>query len=88
VLGGDGNLWLEQSQANAGYGEIQAISATNGKLLETLKPFSQNSPVGGYPNDLVAGEDGTLWGVTMLFGKAPNQLTSAEGVVFSLTLTK
>jgi uncharacterized repeat protein (TIGR03803 family) len=84
VLGGDGNLWLEQSQANAGYGEIQTVSPSTGKLLHTLKPFSQTSPVGGYPNDLISAQNGSLWGVTLLFGKSPSQFDSAEGVVFSI----
>jgi hypothetical protein len=84
VLGSDGNLWMEQSGAAAGYGEILTFSPTNGSLLQTLTPFSQTSPVGGYSDDLISAADGSLWGLTTFYGEAPNG-SFGEGVVFSLT---
>jgi uncharacterized repeat protein (TIGR03803 family) len=84
VLGGDGNLWMQQSGAEAGYGEILTFSSSNGSLLQTLTPFSQTSSVGGYPSGLIAAKDGTLWGLTTLYGDAPAG-SYGEGVVFSLT---
>jgi uncharacterized repeat protein (TIGR03803 family) len=84
VLGGDGNLWMQQSGAEASYGEILTFSPTNGSLLQTLTPFSQTSSVGGYTSDLIAAKDGTLWGLTTAFGDAPTG-SYGEGVVFNLT---
>ncbi|MGO8984555.1 MAG: choice-of-anchor tandem repeat GloVer-containing protein [Terriglobales bacterium] len=84
VLGGDGNLWMEQSGAQAGYGQILTFSPTNGSLIQNLTPFSQTSSVGGYPDDLISTQGGTLWGLTMNYGQAP-QGSFGEGVVFSLT---
>ncbi len=84
VLGSDGNLWMEQSGANAGFGQILTFSPTDGSLLQTLTPFSQTSTVGGYSDDLIPGTDGSLWGLTMDYGDAPNG-SFGEGVVFSLT---
>jgi uncharacterized repeat protein (TIGR03803 family) len=84
VLGGDGNLWMEQSFAEASYGEILTFSPTTGSLLQTLTPFSQTSSVGGYPSDLISAKDGTLWGLTTSYGNAPKG-SFGEGVVFSLT---
>jgi uncharacterized repeat protein (TIGR03803 family) len=84
VLGGDGNLWMELSGAQAGAGVIESFSPSDGKVLQTLTPFSQTSKVGEYPDDLISGQDGRLWGVTMNYGQTPNNRTSAEGVVFSL----
>lgn len=84
VLGGDGNLWMEQSGAEAGYGEILTFSPTEGSLLQTLTPFSQTSSVGGYPSDLISAKGGILWGLTTSYGEAP-QGSYAEGVVFTLT---
>lgn len=83
VLGGDGNLWMEQN-GGAPYGEILAFSPTNGSLIQTLTPFSQTSPVGGYPTDLISAQGGALWGLTTFYGDAP-QGSYGEGVVFSLT---
>jgi uncharacterized repeat protein (TIGR03803 family) len=84
ALAGDGNLWMEQSQAEAGIGEIVTLSPTDGSVIQTLTPFSPTSPVGGYPDLLISSQNGTLWGLTMLFGEAPKG-TEAQGVVFSLT---
>jgi hypothetical protein len=84
VLGGDGNLWMEQSEEEAGYGEILTISPTDGSVIQSLTPFSQTSAVGGYPDDLISAANGSLWGLTMLYGEAPEG-SSGEGVVFSLT---
>ena len=83
VLGGDGNLWMEQSGAQAGYGQILTFSPANGSLIQTLTPFSQTSLVGGYPDDLISAS-GSLWGLTTFYGEAP-QGSLGEGVVFSLT---
>jgi uncharacterized repeat protein (TIGR03803 family) len=85
VLGGDGNLWIEQSGAQAGYGEIVTLSPSDGSVIQTLMPFSQTSSVGGYPDDLISAKDGTLWGLTTSYGHAP-KTSSGEGVVFRLTL--
>ncbi|MGA9355559.1 MAG: choice-of-anchor tandem repeat GloVer-containing protein [Terriglobales bacterium] len=82
VLGSDGNLWMEQSGAQAGFGQILTFSPTDGSLLQTLTPFSQTSSVGAYPDALISA-GGSLWGVTMDYGDAPNGLFG-EGVVFSL----
>jgi uncharacterized repeat protein (TIGR03803 family) len=84
VLGGDGNLWMEQSGAAAGYGQILTFSPTDGSLIETLTPFSQTSSVGGFPDDLISATGGSLWGLTSLYGDAP-QGSVGEGVVFRLT---
>jgi uncharacterized repeat protein (TIGR03803 family) len=84
VLGSDGNLWMEQSGGNAGFGQIFTFSPTDGSLLQTLTPFSQTAAVGGYSDDLIPGLDGSLWGLTMDYGDAPKG-SFGEGVVFSLT---
>jgi uncharacterized repeat protein (TIGR03803 family) len=84
VLGSDGNLWMEQSGAQAGYGQILTFSPTDGSLIQTLTPFSATSSVGGYPDDLISTAGGNLFGLTMLYGDAPKG-SSGEGVVFSLT---
>jgi hypothetical protein len=83
VLGGDGNLWMEQN-GGAPYGEILTLSPTDGSLIQSLSPFSQTSAVGGYPDDLISGAGGTLWGLATSYGDAPPG-SYGEGVVFSLT---
>jgi uncharacterized repeat protein (TIGR03803 family) len=84
VLGSDGNLWMQQSGANAGYGQILTFSPADGSLIQTLTPFSQTAAVGGFSDDLIPAADGSLWGLTMDYGNA-QQGSYAEGVVFSLT---
>ena len=84
VVGADGNLWMAQYQAQAGWGDILTISPTNGSLIQTLTPFSQASVVGGYPLELLSASDGKLWGISSLFGTAPKGYWGA-GVVFNLT---
>ena len=74
---------MEQSGAQAGYGQILTFSPANGSLIQTLTPFSQTSLVGGYPDDLISA-GGSLWGLTTFYGEAP-QGSLGEGVVFSLT---
>ena len=81
VLGSDGNFWLAIYQ---GADEIRNISATDGSIIQTLRPFSQKAAVGNYPVDLVSAKDGKLWGLSESGGKAPKGFYG-QGVVFNLT---
>jgi uncharacterized repeat protein (TIGR03803 family) len=83
LLATDGNFWIPMFNGSTGYGSIVTISPTDGSLLQTLSPFSASGPVGAYPLDLIQASDGTLWGSTDDYGKAP-QHYFGDGTVFSL----
>jgi uncharacterized repeat protein (TIGR03803 family) len=81
VLGSDGNFWITNYE---GADNILNISSTDGSVIQTLTPFSQNSAVGDCPDDLMSANDGKLWGLTECYGKAPKGYYG-QGVVFNLT---
>ncbi len=83
LLASDGNFWVSNYDGNSGYGNILAISASQGTVLRTLSPLGAASPVGAYLAGLVQSKDGKLWGSTYSYGTAP-QGQFGDGVVFSV----
>jgi len=82
LLASDGNFWMADITGDS-YGNIVEISASDGSLIQTLKPFNAKAAVGAYPMDLMQAKDGTLWGTTDSFGNA-TQGHFGDGTVFSL----
>jgi hypothetical protein len=85
ILASDGNLWVDNYNGSngEGYGDIITLSPTDGHLIQTLAPFSSFAAVGAYPSELIQASNGTLWGSTYQYGKAPlNHF--GDGTVFSL----
>ena len=83
ILASDGNLWLDNYNGDSGYGSIEVLSTTDGNLIQTLAPFSSTAAVGAYPAEVIQAADGTLWGSTYGYGKAPKN-HFGDGTVFSL----
>ena len=83
MLASDGNFWMADYNGSDAYGDIVALSPTDGTLLQTLTPFSSSSSVGAYPEVLIQAKDGTLWGSTYELGRA-SKGHFADGTVFSL----
>jgi hypothetical protein len=83
LLASDGNFWMAQYYGSDTYGNIIALSPSDGTLLQTLSPFSKSSSVGGFPVELIQAKDGTLWGSTYQYGTASTG-QFADGTVFSL----
>ena len=82
-MASDDNFWMADFNGNSGYGDIISLSSSNGTVLQTFTPFSTTAAVGAYPAGIVQAKDGTFWGTTTDFGKAPNGHFAA-GVAFSL----
>jgi hypothetical protein len=82
MLASDGNFWMAEYDREP-YGDIIALSPTDGTLLQTLSPFSPSSSVGAYPEELIQAKDGTLWGSTFELGRA-SKGHFADGTVFRL----
>jgi len=83
MLASDGNFWMADYNGSDAYGDIIALSPTDGTLLRTLSPFSSSSSVGANPEELIQAKDGTLWGSTYALGRA-SKGHFADGTVFSL----
>lgn len=83
LLASDGNFWVADLNGSTGYGDIIALSPSDGTLLQTLTPFSSSAAVGAYPLEIIQAKDGTLWGSTDSFGKFTKG-HFADGTVFSL----
>ena len=84
VLGSDGNFWMAEFYGGInGVGDIVVLSPTDGRLVQTLSPFSSIAAIGGFPTTLVRAKDKTLWGTTFAYGKA-SRAHYASGGVFRL----
>jgi hypothetical protein len=83
LFASDGNLWIGDLNGSDGYGDIVALSPSDGRLIRRLSPFSSSAAIGAYPSEISQFQDGTLWGTTIQFGKAfTNHF--ADGTVFHL----
>jgi len=83
LLATDGNFWVADYNGSSGYGDIITLSPSAGTVIQTLSPFSSSAAVGAYPAEIIQAKDGTLWGSTYQYGKAP-AAHFADGTVFSL----
>jgi sugar lactone lactonase YvrE len=87
LLASDGNFWMAVSTGSSGgntsYGDIIALSPADGTLIKTIRPFNAAGTLGAFPEMLMQAEDGTLWGTTDQYGKAPTG-QFGDGTVFSL----
>ena len=83
ILASDGDLWLDNYNGDGGYGSIDTISTADGSLIQTLAPFASTAAVGAYPAEVIQAADGTLWGSTYQYGRAPKN-HFGDGTVFSL----
>ena len=83
LLASDSNFWYP-SVGTSGYGDVISLSPADGKVLQTLSPFSPSAPVGAYPAVLIQAKDGTLWGATSAYGNAPKG-DRGSGTIFSLS---
>jgi uncharacterized repeat protein (TIGR03803 family) len=81
----DGNFWVadESGIDGKGYGDIIALSPTDGSLIHVLQPFSPASALGVFPATLIQASNGLLWGSTIVYGKA-SAGHFGDGTVFSL----
>jgi len=83
LLASDGNFWVAE-QFNGSAGDIISLSPSSGTVLQTLTPFSTSAAVGIDPAALIQVKDGTFWGTTTAYGKAPAG-HFGNGVVFNLS---
>jgi uncharacterized repeat protein (TIGR03803 family) len=85
LLASDSNFWVADYSGSSGYGDIITLSPADGKLIQTLSPFSASAAVGAYPVEIIQAKDGTLWGSTDQYGKAAAN-HFADGTIFSLNV--
>jgi len=83
LLASDGNFWIPDNGGGSSSGAIITLSPTDGKVLQTFAPFGTAAAVGVSPSGLVQAKDGTLWGTTSDYGKAPSGHFGG-GTVYSL----
>lgn len=84
LLASDGNFWLTDiSGGSAGYGEVIALSPTDGSQLLSISPFSATAAVGAFPAALVQANDGTLWGSTGGYAKS-SKGHFANGTIYTI----
>jgi sugar lactone lactonase YvrE len=83
ILASDGNFWMAEYNGKDTYGDIITLSPTDGTMLQRFSLFAPSMAVGAYPGELVQAKDGTLWGATYQYGKAPAG-HFGDGTVFSL----
>jgi uncharacterized repeat protein (TIGR03803 family) len=85
ILASDGNFWMADLNGTTAYGNIIKISPTTATILETYNVFGVSASVGAFPSVLMQANDGTLWGATTEYGKAPSGDFS-DGTVFSFNV--
>jgi hypothetical protein len=83
LFASDGNLWVDDYNGADGYGDLVALSPTDGSLVQRLSLFSPAAAVGAYPTDVIQLPDGTFMGTTNQNGVTPKGFF-ADGTVFSL----
>jgi uncharacterized repeat protein (TIGR03803 family) len=85
LLASDGNFWMANLNGTTAYGNIIELSPTTATIMQTFNVFGVNAAVGAFPSAIIEAKDGTLWGLTTEYGKAPSGDFS-DGTVFTFNV--
>lgn len=85
LLGSDGNFWMANLTGTTAYGNIIELSPSTASIVQTFNVFGVNAAGGAFPSAIIEAKDGTLWGLTTEYGKAPSG-DFADGTVFSFNV--
>ena len=85
LLGSDGNFWMANLNGTTAYGNIIELSPSTASIVQTFNVFGVNAAGGAFPSAIIEAKDGTLWGLTTEYGKAPSG-DFADGSVFSFNV--
>jgi hypothetical protein len=85
LLANDGNFWLTQYDLGTDFGDLFAVSPSNGKIIHDLKLFSPSAAVGAHPSAVIQTKDGILHGLAYDYGNVPKG-DFGGGTVFTINV--